>query len=59
VIGLPRRVFRNDAKSNILLLRKKTSLDEHQQYPVFLSAVNNIITELPESLIQLLVGSQK
>ena len=50
VIGLPRRVFRNDAKANILLLRKKRTADEPQESPVFLATVEDIWTELEEVL---------
>ncbi len=59
VIGLPRRVFRNDAKSNILFLRKKASPSDRQQTPVFLATVENILTELPDALQRLLAGPEK
>jgi type I restriction enzyme M protein len=48
VIGLPRRVFRNDAKSNILLLRKKTAIGELQDRLVFVATVEDIWSELWE-----------
>jgi type I restriction enzyme M protein len=50
VIGLPRRVFRNDAKSNILLLRKQTTTGEPQERPVFLATVEDIWSELGDML---------
>jgi len=50
IIGLPRRTFRNDAKSNILLLRKKQAPDEPQERPVFLATVEDIWTEWKEVL---------
>jgi type I restriction enzyme M protein len=56
VIGLPRRVFRNDAKSNILLMWRKQSRCEYQDKPVFLAAIKDIWTELDEALSLLQAG---
>jgi len=50
IIGLPRRTFRNDAKSNILLLRKKQAPSEPQERPVFLAVVEDIWIEWKEIL---------
>ncbi|MBM4028786.1 MAG: hypothetical protein FJ280_25840 [Planctomycetes bacterium] len=55
IIGLPRRFFRNDAKSNILLLRKKTSPGDSQEEPVFLAAVDDPDQDLPE-ILRLITG---
>lgn len=50
VIGLPRRAFRNNAKANVLLLRKKHEPGQSQERPVFLVMVEDIRTELEEAL---------
>jgi len=58
VIGLPRRVFRNDAKSNILLLRKKREAGQTQGHRVFLATVENVWTELEDVLHQYRSGPE-
>ena len=45
IIGLPRRVFDNDAKTNILLLRKKQKPGQVQQEPVFLATVSKALRQ--------------
>jgi hypothetical protein len=40
IIGLPRRIFNNDAKTDILLLRKKCEPKDPQNPPVFLATVS-------------------
>ena len=45
IVGLPRRVFDNDAKTNILLLRKKQELGQPQQEPVFLATVSKAVRQ--------------
>jgi len=45
IIGLPRRVFDNDAKTNILLLRKKQEPGQPQQESVFLATVSKVIRQ--------------
>lgn len=56
IISLPRRVFRNDAKSNILFIRKKGPLEERQKEPVFLASVDNITASLSEAYQKMLAG---
>lgn len=56
IVALPRRVFHNDAKSNILLLRKKENPAEMQHQPVLLGAVEHFTDELPLVLQQLKAG---
>lgn len=56
VIALPRRVFRNDAKSNVLLLRKKLTPEQSQERLVFLASVQDIRTELDDVLRRLSTG---
>jgi type I restriction-modification system DNA methylase subunit len=56
VVALPRRVFRNDAKSNVLLLRKKLTPERSQERPVFLASVQDIRTELDEVQHRLSAG---
>ena len=45
IIGLPRRVFDNDAKTNILLLRKKREPKRPQQEQAFLASVSKAIRQ--------------
>jgi type I restriction-modification system DNA methylase subunit len=58
IIGLPRRFFRNDAKANILLLRKKTSPGFIQEEPVFLATTDDPDEDLPE-ILRLITGGRK
>ena len=61
IIGLPRRVFENNAKTNILMLRKKQEPGQLQQEPVFLGTVSRAIlqgdtAELSEVIRRFRVG---
>lgn len=61
IIGLPRRVFDNDAKTSILLLRKKEEPKRPQQEPVFLGIVSKAVrqgdtSELSEVIRRFRVG---
>lgn len=43
IIGLPRRVFNNDAKTDILLLRKKDEPNLLQEHHVFLATISEAL----------------
>ena len=45
IISLPRRVFENNAKTNILMLRKKQEPGQPQREPVFLATVSKAICQ--------------
>ncbi|MBM4028787.1 MAG: hypothetical protein FJ280_25845 [Planctomycetes bacterium] len=45
VVGLPRRIFDNDAKTSIIMMRKKRTPGRPQQEPVFLASVSETLRQ--------------